>query len=103
MSSTARATAIGATFLVVGLLLVALAVLPVVLAALQHPPVHADVSLWFLGIGLGVAILGAWMIPSSGAPAAVTQLVVAIGNTNLPIIGGRRRDDPKAPPPGAAP
>lgn len=91
MSRTARQTAIGVTFLVVGLVLVSLAVLPVVLGAVQHPPVHADVSLWFLFTGLAVAIFGALVIPGAGAQAALT-VIVTTAAPYLPTFGRRKGD-----------
>jgi hypothetical protein len=84
-----RQTILGVLFLVVGLVVTGLALIPAVHGVAP--------SLVFLLTGIGVALFGAYLIPSSGAPVALTQLFVSLGTTNLPIVGGRRASDPAAP------
>jgi hypothetical protein len=99
MSAERRQFALGLVFLCVGLVLVALAVSPVVLGLLATPRGHGDVSLPFLGVGVFLAIFGAYLIPSSGAPGAFTAIVVASGPILNRVPGLSRVDDPKPQPP----
>lgn len=107
MSAERRQFALGLVFLAVGLVLIALAVSPVIIGLLETPRTHGDVSLPFLGLGVLVAVFGAWIIPSSGAPAAFTQIVVASGPLLNRVPGLSRVDDPKpqapTPPAGGVP
>ena len=94
---TARQTALGLVFLVVGFALVALATLPAVLGVFAHPPRPAVVSLWILYTGLAVAVFGALLIPSSGAETALTVFGATVGSY-LPKFGGKRAGDPPSVP-----
>lgn len=91
-----RQAVLGVVFLALGVLVIIAAIWPV----LSHQPI----ALWPLVAGIAVAVFGAWLIPSSGAGTVVNQMIVSLGNTNLPLVGGRRSNDPPAPPPsgGAA-
>jgi hypothetical protein len=92
-----RQTVLGALFIVIGIAVVGAAIVP----AFAHPP--QPLSLWILLAGLGVLVFGAWLIPSSGAGQTFNQIVVSLGNTSLPFVGGKpggqRAGDPPANPP----
>lgn len=97
-----RQTFLGWLFLGLGVLAFLLALSPMVLGLLATPRVHGDVSVPFLLVGFVVALFGAWLLPSSGAPAASAQMVAVIG-PYLPRIPGRSRvGDPKPEPPTPA-
>lgn len=106
-----RQTALGYLFLAIGLGLIALATAPTVLGLRAHPPVHVDVPLALLGFGVALAVFGAWLLPESGAPAAVTGFVGVVGPYVPRIPGLSRVSDPKpamppaplAPPPVSPP
>lgn len=85
MTLVTRQTFLGWLFLLVGLALTALAVLP----ATHRQPV----SFAFVALGVGVALFGAYLLPSSGAPVAVQQIITVLG-PYVPLIGGRRASDP---------
>lgn len=87
-----RQTLLGALFLLVGLAIIAVVLAPVVVAVLAKAPAPA-ISVFLLTIGIGLAVFGAWLIPSSGVGATVTQVTVALGGTTLPFFGGRRASD----------
>jgi hypothetical protein len=76
-----RQTVLGVVFLIVGVL--------VLLAALASVLQKQLPSLPFVGIGLGTAIFGAWLVPSSGVGDTVNQISITGGNTILPVVGGR--------------
>ena len=84
-----RQTILGVLFLIVGLALIVLAALP----AIQRQPV----SFAFLALAVAVAVFGAWLLPSSGAPAAVQQIITVVG-PYVPRLGGARAGDPPLPP-----
>lgn len=96
-----RQTFLGWLFLVLGVLLILLAVSPIVVGLLATPRGHGDVSLPFLGFGVGLAIFGAWLLPSSGAPAAVTQIIAVSGPLLNRVPGLSRIGDPTPKPPEA--
>jgi hypothetical protein len=83
-----RQTMLGALFLIIGVAVVLASIIP----AFAHPPL--PLVLWPLLAGLGVTVFGAWLIPSSGAGQTFNQIVVSLGNTSLPFVGGRRAGDP---------
>lgn len=87
-----RQTLLGALFLLVGLAIVAVVLAPVVVAVIGKSPAPT-ISVFLLTIGIGLAVFGAWLIPSSGVGQTVTQVTVALGGTSLPFFGGRRASD----------
>lgn len=88
MSRAAAATSLGLVFLLVGLALIGVAVLPVVPA-----PHTAHVALTPLFIGVAFSIFGALLIPSSGAQTALT-VIVTTAAPYIPRFGGQRAGDP---------
>lgn len=94
-----RQTLLGLLFLLVGLAIVATVLAPVVAAVVAKTPAPA-ISLSLLVIGIGLALFGALLVPSSGVGPAMTQLTVVLSNTSLPFVGGRRAGDAPAPPTG---
>jgi hypothetical protein len=99
-----KRTLLGSLFLLVGLGILAAALVPVGAALWFHQPV-TPISTPFLGFllaGVAVAVFGAWMIPNSGADVTFNQIIFALGSTSLPWVGGKRKDDPPAPPKGGA-
>jgi hypothetical protein len=92
-----RASVIGFLFLVVGLVLIGLGAAPAVLGILATPHVRGDVDLTVLGIGIFLAIFGAWLVPSSGAGVAFSQIVLASGPLLDRVPGLSRVGDPKPP------
>lgn len=57
------------------------------------PPSHTGHIYLFSGI----ALLGAFVIRPDPLFTVVKQLVVILGDTSIPWIGGRRKGDPPAP------
>lgn len=51
-------------------------------------------------VGLGVALLGAMVLPSI---FPVFQRIIVFVAPYLPLVGGRRKDDPPAAPPAPGP
>lgn len=82
-----RQTVIGLVFLLAGLTVLGFALA-------QHP-----IPLAILLTGVGVAVLGALIIPASGAYPAFQQIVVTVA-PYVPFVGGRRAGDnpPPLPP-----
>lgn len=103
MTTHRQQTFLGYLFLAIGVALIALAIVPTVLGLRAHPTVHVDVPLVLLGIGIGVAVGGAWLIPNSGAGPVVTQVVAVVGPYLPRIPGLSRVGDPPAPPPATPP
>jgi hypothetical protein len=62
---------------------------------MSHPPTHSPHVYLFAGI----AILGAFVVRPDPLFKVVKNVFVILGDTNLPIVGGRRKTDP--PPPSA--
>jgi hypothetical protein len=91
-----RQTFLGWFFLLLGIALIALAAAPIVAALRAHapPPPVTMLFLGFLLIGIVVAIFGAWLLPSSGAPVAVTQMVAVVGPWIPRVPGLSRVGDP---------
>lgn len=100
-----RQTFLGWLFLVVGLLLIALAGAPIVVALRTHapPPPVTTLFLGFLCIGIVVAVFGAYLLPSSGAPVAVSQIIAVVGpylpSVRIPGVSRAGDPTPKAPAP----
>jgi hypothetical protein len=90
-----RQTLLGLLFLLIGVVVIGAAVFPV----LAHQPI----AIWPLVAGIALSVFGAWLIPSSGAGPVVNQIIVTLGNTNLPFLGGRRAGDNPSPPKDGAP
>lgn len=78
MSAHRQQAFLGYLFLTIGLALIALASAPTILGLRATPPVHIDVPLVLLFAGIAVAILGALLIPSSGASPIVAQFFALI-------------------------
>ena len=59
---------------------------------------HQRVDKWIIGPSVALAILGALMLPSVFAISfpRVKQIFVLIFPNGLPLVGGRRREDPPA-------
>lgn len=88
MSRATAGTALGVVFLLVGLALVGVGVLPVIPA-----PHTAHVMLTPLLIGVAFAVFGALLIPDAGAKTALTVIVTTAG-PYLPTFGRRKTDPP---------
>jgi hypothetical protein len=98
-----RQTALGILFLALGLLLVGIAVAPVVALLIAHQPAPAVTTVFvaFILVGVVTAIFGGFLLPSSGVPAATTQLITIAG-PYIPRFPGVSRvgDPPSLPPAG---
>lgn len=70
-------TVVGLIFLALGLVLVGVVLAPAVAALRAHAPA-ATIALVPLCVGIGVAVFGALVIPSSGAGQAVKDLLAAV-------------------------
>lgn len=77
---------VGLAFLVVGL--------SGAIYEIQHPPIERPI----VYVCVGMAVFGALLLPSvfTAAFPRVKQIFVLIFPNGLPIVGGRRRDDPPA-------
>lgn len=82
-----RQTLLGLLFLCVGLAIVAVVLAPVVAAVFAKQPAP-PISVFLLCVGIGVALFGAWEIPSSGIGTTAGQVVVTLGKTKVPFFGG---------------
>lgn len=91
---TAKASGrIGILFLLLGIVIIAAALAPVI----QHPP--AAIAVPILVAGIVVAIFGALIVPSSGAGPALAKIVVVVG-PYMPFAGpGRRAGEADGPSP----
>lgn len=100
-----RQTIMGWLFLALGLALIALAGAPIIVALRTHtaaPPVTTG-FLVFLGIGVSVAVFGAWLLPSSGVGPVATQVIAVVGPYIPRLPGLSRVGDPKPPAPDPPP
>jgi len=97
-----RQTVLGFLFLIVGLALLLVVCAPVVVAIRGHAPVPG-LSLWLVLTGLGTALFGAWLLPSSGV-GDTTVNILAVAGPYLPSFPGRRVNSGEqgAPKDGAA-
>lgn len=86
---------LGYLILALGLGLVGLATAPTVIGMNAHPAVQVPVALTLLFVGLAVVILGALLIPSSGAGPVVTQFFALIA----PWAPRQLPPPPPSPPP----
>lgn len=94
-----RQTFLGWLFLALGLALIGLAGAPIVAALRAHtpPPPVTMVFVGFLGLGIGVALFGAWLLPNSGVGPVATQVIAVVGPYVPRIPGLSRVGDPKPP------
>jgi hypothetical protein len=96
-SGMATRRTLGILFLLLGLLIMAPAILPALFALAEHPPRVVPISVVPLMIGIPIALFGALMIPFSGADIAATKLQVILRRTSLPYVGrgvgGQSGDD----------
>ena len=78
------AIVVGSAFLAVGLF--------GFIYQIEHPPVQK----WVIGPCVGMAVLGALLLPSVFAIAfpRVKQIFILIFPNGVPLIGGRRASDP---------
>lgn len=83
-----KQTVLGVLAVLMGCVIIAASLAP----ALAKQPIAP----YPLLAGVGVFGFGMWMIPSSGAPETFTKITVWLGNSSLPIVGGRRASDPPA-------
>lgn len=97
-----RQTFLGWLFLGLGVLAFLAALSPVVVGWLSHPRVHGDVAITVLLAGFVVALFGAWLLPSSGAPVAGAQMIAVIG-PYVPRIPGLSRVGDSPPPSSPTP
>lgn len=104
-----RQTLFGFVFLLIGLFLLMISVAPVLVALKMHekPPELTTLVVVLICIGLGTALFGAFLMPSSGAPTTFNNLMISLGRTNLPFVGGRKTTEIAAaeaqPPAGPTP
>lgn len=87
---------LGILFLLLGLLIMAPAILPALFALAEHPPRVVPISVVPLMIGIPIALFGALMIPFSGADIAATKLQVILRRTSLPYVGRGANGDTTA-------
>ena len=83
-------TVLGWLFVLLGLVILAIALGPAVYALRMHGP-HVDPSYRLLGIGLSVTFFGAWLLPSSHVGTTVREVRVELADTDLPFIGRSRK------------
>lgn len=74
---------------VVGLLFLVMGIASFVFALLQTP-----ISVPLVSITVGIAVLGALIVPNSGAGAALQTVSVTLA-PYVPVFGGRRAGDPQ--------
>jgi hypothetical protein len=86
-SGMATQRTLGILFLLLGLVIMAPAILPALFALAEHPPRVVPISVVPLMIGLPIALFGALMMPFSGADVAATKLQVILRRTSLPYVG----------------
>lgn len=96
-----RQTILGVLFICIGLAILALVGAPIVIAIKAHAALP-NVSITLLGTGLGTALFGAWLLPSSGV-GATTVNILSVAGPYIPSFGGRRTNsgEQKAPKDGA--
>ena len=83
-----RQSALGLLFLLVGIALLFVVCAPVVVAIKAHVPVPG-LSFSLVLTGLGTALFGAWLLPSSGV-GATTVNILSVAGPYLPSLPGRR-------------
>jgi hypothetical protein len=86
-----RQTILGILFLIVGLIITAVMLAPLGVSAFHGQAVAVTMtSIIMLAIGVGVAIYGAFLLPSSGAKHALHDLSVELSESTLPVVGGHK-------------
>lgn len=63
----------------------------------KTPPIHTT----HLAIGVGLIVLGAGIARPDPIIVFVKGIFITLGDTNLPLVGGRRKDDQPTTPPSA--
>ena len=81
-----RQTILGVLFICIGLAILALVGAPIGIAIKAHAALP-NVSITLLATGLGTALFGAWLLPSSGV-GATTVNILAVAGPYIPF--GRR-------------
>lgn len=87
----------GLLFVVVGLALLGAVCAPVVVAIKAHGKVP-DLSLPLVLAGLGTALFGAWLFPSSGV-GATTVNILSVAGPYIPTFGRRVSQGEQTTPP----
>lgn len=59
---------------------------------------HERLHIGHTSLCVGTVIFGAWVALPKYVEPPIRVLWVYIGQTSLPFVGGRRKDDPPAPP-----
>ena len=99
-----RQTILGLLFMFVGFALLLVVCAPVVVAILGHT-VLPSLSFALVLTGLGTALFGAWLLPSSGV-GATTVNILAVAGPYIPSFGRRANSGEQKvtglelPPPG---
>ena len=96
MTGTAEKIERAAADLVV--ILVGTAFLVVGLTGFAYLLRHSSTDRWLVGACVAMAVLGALMLPNVFAKAfpRVKQIFILVFPNGIPVVGGRRRDDPPA-------
>jgi tellurite resistance protein TehA-like permease len=86
-----RQTILGILFLVFGLVVAAVMLAPLAISAFhgQAAPITMT-AVVVLCVGVGLAIYGAFLLPSSGAKSAFHDLSVELSESSLPVVGGHK-------------
>jgi hypothetical protein len=84
-----RQTLLGLLFLVGGIVLFLVDLLPTYVAFKTHTAIPLP-SFVLLGVAFGSGVFGGWLIPSSGVGPTVTDVTVRLKNTSVPFFGDRR-------------
>lgn len=92
-----RQTILGVLFICIGLAILALVGAPIVIAIRAHTTLPG-LSLSMLLTGLGTALFGAWLLPSSGV-GATTVNILSVAGPYIPSFGGRRANSGEQPAP----
>jgi hypothetical protein len=91
-----RQTILGVLFIIVGLALLVLVCAPVVIAIHAHAALPS-LSFSLVLTGLGTALFGAWLLPSSGVGGTAASILVVAGPYIPRIPGISRVGDPVPP------
>ncbi len=74
-------------------------------AAILYPEIRNSIKtttephIWHLVLSGGICLLGVIVPFYRQVIPGVKQLLIVLGNSSLPVIGGRRSSDPPGPPP----
>ena len=91
-----RQTILGLLFILVGLALLTVVCAPVVVAVRSHAPIPS-LSFSLVIAGLGTALFGAWLLPSSGV-GATTVNILAVAGPFIPSFGRRSNSGEQSAP-----